>query len=154
MDTNKVKHLEMIMGIINRMSGNLFLLKGWAITLIIALFTLVARDYKLVYIVYSFCVFLIFWLLDGYFLSLERRYRALYDAVRQKPESEIDFSMKIGEFNTGKHTWLRSMFSTTLNIFYGILFAAMLIMIFMTHVSDIKIHVEWREAVAENTVSE
>jgi len=40
----KLKHLEMIQGIINRMAGNFFLLKGWCITLISALFALAANN--------------------------------------------------------------------------------------------------------------
>ena len=30
----KIKHLEMIQGVINRMAGNSFALKGWSVTLI------------------------------------------------------------------------------------------------------------------------
>ena len=33
---NKQKHLECLQGAINRTAGNLFLLKGWTITLIAA----------------------------------------------------------------------------------------------------------------------
>lgn len=38
--SDKQKHLEFLQGAINRMAGNLFLLKGWTITLIAALFAL------------------------------------------------------------------------------------------------------------------
>ena len=41
---NKLKHLEFIQTVINRMAGNCFLLKGWAITLVAALFALSAKD--------------------------------------------------------------------------------------------------------------
>lgn len=34
MDDHKVSHLEMIQGVINRMAGNSFALKGWAVTLV------------------------------------------------------------------------------------------------------------------------
>ena len=37
---NKIKHLEIIQGIINRMAGNSFALKGWAVTLIAGIFAL------------------------------------------------------------------------------------------------------------------
>ena len=40
MDDYKVKNLEMIQGIISRMSNNSFMLKGWSITLDIGIFSL------------------------------------------------------------------------------------------------------------------
>ena len=42
--SNKHKHLEFVQAAVNRMAGNLFLLKGWSITLIAALFALAAKD--------------------------------------------------------------------------------------------------------------
>ena len=36
---NKIKHLELIQGIINRMAGNSFMLKGWAVTLVAGIFS-------------------------------------------------------------------------------------------------------------------
>jgi hypothetical protein len=46
MEEKKLKHLEFIQGVISRMASNLFLLKGWTITLIAALFALAAKDSK------------------------------------------------------------------------------------------------------------
>ena len=40
----KIKHLEMIQGVINRMASNSFLLKGWTVVLVSALFALAAND--------------------------------------------------------------------------------------------------------------
>lgn len=91
--SEKHKHLEFIQMAINRMAGNLFLLKGWSITLIAALFALAAKDSNKLYVVVVYFPLFIFWALDGYFLSQERRFRALYDHVRKLPEDQIDFSM-------------------------------------------------------------
>lgn len=90
---NKRKHLEMMQAIIERMAGNLFFLKGWAITLIAALFALAAKDANPKYIVVAYFPVITFWILDGYFLHQERLFRALYDHVRKLDESAIDFSM-------------------------------------------------------------
>jgi hypothetical protein len=38
MDENKRKHLEFIQGVITRMNTSSFLIKGWTITLVSALF--------------------------------------------------------------------------------------------------------------------
>ena len=37
-------HLEMIQGVVNRLSHNSFLLKGWSVVLVSAMFALSARD--------------------------------------------------------------------------------------------------------------
>jgi hypothetical protein len=41
---SKLKHLELVQGVINRMAGNSFILKGWSVTLTSALFALAAKD--------------------------------------------------------------------------------------------------------------
>src|SRR5947199_3605432 len=96
---NKRKHLEFIQSAVGRMASNLFLLKGWTITLIAALFALAAKDANKVYFLIAYLPALMFWALDGYFLSQERRFRALYDGVRRLEESETDFSMDTSPFN-------------------------------------------------------
>ena len=37
MNEKKLKHLELIQGVITRMSGNLFTLRGWMITIVVGL---------------------------------------------------------------------------------------------------------------------
>lgn len=128
---NKRQHLEMIQGVINRMAGNLFFLKGWAITLIAALFALAAKDANLKYVVVAYFPVLIFWILDGYFLSQERLFRDLYDNVRKRDERDIDFSMDTREYKRNERNgWLRSMFSPTLLWFYGSLIIVMLVIMY------------------------
>lgn len=41
---NKHKHLELIQGVVNRMSQHSFVLKGWSITLVVAVVALNAKD--------------------------------------------------------------------------------------------------------------
>jgi hypothetical protein len=123
--SNKQKHLEFLQGAINRMAGNLFLLKGWTITLIAALFALSAKDSNQAYVSIAYFPVIVFWILDGYFLSQERKFRALYDQVRVLNESEIDFSMNTEPFKH-KHTWAGAMLSKTLATYYLSLAAIML----------------------------
>lgn len=117
---NKRKHLEFIQGIISRMAGNLFFLRGWTITLVGALLALFSKNNSPDYVFYFLIVVvLIFWILDGYFLSQERSYRDLYNHVRKLKEEEIDFSMDISEYQKyKKNSLIYSMFSLTLLIFY------------------------------------
>lgn len=128
---NKRKHLELIQGVISRLAGNLFFLKGWAITLITAIFALSAKiadsDYPLI----SYFLLIVFWVLDGYFLSRERQFRALYDDVRIKKEEDIDFSMDISKYINAKGTNFPSaLFSRTLVWFYGFLLVLIFIIRF------------------------
>ena len=69
--SDKQKHLEMIQGVINRFSTNSFLLKGWNVTLLSALFALSIRncDFNLVY--FAYIPTIILWGLDGFFVWQE-----------------------------------------------------------------------------------
>lgn len=126
---NKHKHLEFIQGAVNRMAGNLFLLKGWTVTLIAALFALAAKDANQLYVLVAYFPLFIFWTLDGYFLSQERRFRALYDYVRVLEESDINFSMDTRQFQKDiKNTWFGAMRSRTLVVYYGGLAFVMIIL--------------------------
>ena len=117
--SNKQKHLEFIQAAINRMSGNLFLLKGWGITLIAGLFALAAKDTNSAFLWIAVFPLIVFWALDAYFLSQERKFRALYDEVRQRKEEGIDFSMRLDSVKDGaRTTWLSALFSRTLIIYY------------------------------------
>ena len=129
---NKRKHLEFIQGAINRMAGNLFFLRGWTITLIVALFAFFAKETNTDFIFVVYFPVIIFWILDGYFLSQERLFRALYNHVRKLDEKEIDFSMNTSEYNEDKRNgWLRSMFSSTLLFFYLPLVGVMLLVTYL-----------------------
>ncbi len=130
---NKRKHLEFIQGIINRMAGNLFFLRGWTITLIAALLALFINGTSFNYIIYFLLVLVfVFWILDGYFLSQERLFRALYNHVRKLDEEKIDFSMNTSEYKKDKRNgWVYSMFSATLLFFYLPMVAIMLLIIYL-----------------------
>ena len=118
----KFKHLEFIQGIVNRLATDSFRLKGWTVVLISALIVLLVREGRIELAPVALVPVVIFWGLDGYFLWQERLFRALYDHVRQKEESEIDFSMDVSPFRTNRtRTWLGATFSRTLIAFYGAL---------------------------------
>lgn len=124
MDAGRLKHLEMIQQVITRMANNSFLIKGWSLTLLAALLTLALRDkiYPLLWI--SIVPVLMFWSLDGYFLRQERLFRKLYEKYRtQNQESVTDFSMNTSDFVSEVDSWLGVMFSITLFLFHGIVFA-------------------------------
>lgn len=134
---NKIRHLEMIQGIINRMAGNSFMLKGWAVTLIAGIFALASKDTDKLYFLVAYIPIVIFWGLDSFYLLQERLYRCLYDAVRKKSEEEIDFSMKpeVEESkDSGKYKWTSCIFSKTEMWFYLPLAVVCAGIIIITHI--------------------
>lgn len=125
----KLKHLEMIQSVINRMASNSFLLKGWSVVLVSALFALSAKEANIFFIYLAFFPALSFWELDGYFLWQERLYRKLYDKVRKMNASEIDFSMDTSTVSKEVKPWASVTFSKTLRIFHGTIIGAIVIVI-------------------------
>jgi hypothetical protein len=129
--SSKEKHLDYIQSAISRMASNLFFLKGWSVTLVAGLFALAAKDTDRLYMLLAYYPLLIFWLLDGYFLSQERRFRSLYDYVRVLPEEQIDFSMDTSFFKKDpRNSWLGATFSRTLLVYYAGLAVVMLVLMF------------------------
>ena len=111
----KLKHLEFIQGVINRLATDSFRMKGWAVVVVSALLVLLAREGRIEFAYIGFVPVLVFSGLDGYFLRQERLFRDLYDHVRVQDESKVDFSMATTGF---KRSWLGAIFSRTLSPFY------------------------------------
>ncbi len=124
----KLKHLELIQGVINRLAGNSFYMKGWTVVLLSALLVLVVREDQGDLSLLGLLPVLVFWGLDAYFLRQERLFRALYDRVRLIDEAEIDFSMDVGVVRADPRlTWIRALVSRTLIPFYGALTVVVII---------------------------
>lgn len=123
----KMSHLAMIQGIVNRLSQNSFLLKGWSVVLVSALFALAANDTNILFVYLAYFPAFAFWILDGYFLWQERLFRALYDYIRDLKEEEIDFSMDTSIVKDKVKPWGSVVFSKTLLIFHGTVFSSIVI---------------------------
>lgn len=109
----------MIQGVIDRLSHNSFLLKGWSVILVSALFALAASGTELLYIIVAYFPACAFWILDGYFLRQEKLFRKLYDYVRSLDEPDIDYSMDTSTYISQVGSWARVTLSNTLLIFHG-----------------------------------
>ena len=131
MNEKKIKHLEFIQNVISRMNSNSFLIKGWVITLVSALFALAANDSNINFVLITYIVIPVFWVLDGFFIATERKYRALYEYVAKKKEIEIDFNMNVSEYRNGNKMWIAGIFSKTLIPFYGISIVTTLIVMYL-----------------------
>jgi hypothetical protein len=124
---NKRAHLEMIQAVVNRMSVNSFLLKGWSVVLISALFALAAGDSEALFVYIAYFPAVAFWLLDAYFLRQERLFRKLYDRVRHLAETDVDFSMDTSVVDGDVAAWSAVVFSKTLLLFHGTVFGTIVI---------------------------
>jgi hypothetical protein len=127
----KLKHLDFIQGVINRLSTNSFLLKGWSVVLVSALFALSVNSSNVRFVMLAYIPAVVFWGLDGYFLALERAYRKHYERVRQKNPDEIDFSMDTSDIQEGLNEWAAATLSKTLIPFHGALLSAILVVMFL-----------------------
>ena len=97
----KLKLLEFIQGVINRLATNSFQMKGWSVVLVAAILVLLARENRLNAAFIALAPILAFGGLDGYFLHRERLFRALYDHVRTLDDAQIDFPMDVRLFKIG-----------------------------------------------------
>ena len=122
MKEDKIRYIELVQSIISRLANNSFLLKGWTITLIAAIFSLSDKIMKnFAFTIYFFI--LIFWILDSYYLYQERLYRELYNKVIEiRDEYAPLFSLKIDKKRNEKIiSFFKSFFSFTEVTFYLLL---------------------------------
>lgn len=115
----KLKHLEFIQSVINRMATNSFLFKGWAITVAAILSTYASTQSKDRIVILSVFVTVAFWLIDSFYLSLERCYRDYYEEVAAAKPNNTNLSMKLSA-GSNPSKWVNAALSRTLIIFYGV----------------------------------
>lgn len=89
MEEKKLKHLEFIQGVITRMNSNSFNIKTWMITIIAAFLAMYANSSNANYLIVASAPTLVFWLLDAYYLAMERQYRNLYNEVMRSDSTDM-----------------------------------------------------------------
>lgn len=122
---HRVKHLDLVEGVINRQAQNSFTIKGWSLTLSAGIFTyLLSQDTcSQVHPAAYFIVVLpaiVFWLLDAFYLRQERLFRCLYDDVRQDIGREKDqtsnrqlFDMDTSQYQPKQRYWRGALWGKT-----------------------------------------
>jgi hypothetical protein len=80
-DEDKRKHLELIQGVVGRLAGNSFSIKGWAVGLIAILGGFAAKDADPRFVFGLWLPMLCFWGLDAFYLREEKLFRKLYQAA-------------------------------------------------------------------------
>ncbi len=132
---NKIEHLNMIQEIITRMGNNSFSLKQWAVGIMIAIYAFAGENSHKAVIV-TIIPLVVFWILNSYYLMIERKFRCLYDEVRKKKEKNIDFNMnfnsvRVNMKNVSKYCLVKVAFSKTILPFYLVCIVTTLIIYFI-----------------------
>ncbi len=124
------KEIDLIQGCIFRMAQNSFMIKGWAFMIVTAFFALTIESVDL-FILCAIGIFilLVFWILDAFFLKMEKLYRFKYEwVIEERPKRNRDFFYNLNPYQS--ETWksgrkepsiLSVMFCKpyTLLMFYG-----------------------------------
>lgn len=121
-----LKHLEMLQGVITRMAGNSASLKNYCMTIAAAIIGLAAAIQKPEILYYTAPLVVIFGVLDGHYLRLERAFRDKFNSVRsaglaEKPDFLISPSWTAG------HGIMSGFWSWSVWLFYLPIVAVFLI---------------------------
>jgi hypothetical protein len=126
-----IAHLGFIQAVISRMGANSFLLKGWSVTLVAAIFALSAKDADHRFVLLAYFPVLVFWALDAFFLHQEKLFRKLYEEVAVGRQTSDHFSMDTTAVKDDVASIVVVAFSKTLLPFHGLIVLVVLFAMFV-----------------------
>jgi len=94
------KHLEFIQAVIARQAGNQFLIKGWSLTVVAAVYAFAASNHRPAVAVVGSLVSLLFGGLDVYYLRQERLFRSLWCATLEREGFSHVYTLDTTEFGS------------------------------------------------------
>ena len=114
MDTNenRIRYLEAIQGVINRLSNISFILKGWAVSLVAGLYALAASGSNQKYALIAYVPIAVFWFLDAYYLMMERQFCEIFSRNTDLSQQLEQFTIKRNKGNIV--IFAKSLFSITM----------------------------------------
>lgn len=123
------KHLELILNVVERHARNSFVLKGWSVTLVAAVFLLAVRGVEpALAMAAGLLPSLTFWALDAYYLRQERMFRALYNQIRKaEPNPAERFSLDARPFASQVPGWFRTLGATPVLWFHAAVLAVVIV---------------------------
>lgn len=127
MSAERLKYLEMLQSVINRMSSNSSTLKGWTVTLVVALVALAAKDGNAWFLAAALIPTIIFAGLDAYYLHLERGYRRLFDRAAASDPALPLFSLHRAAEDRGFHPWLKTAARPVVSAYYLAVVASLVV---------------------------
>lgn len=125
MQDGKKEYLQMLQEPICRMSTISAIFKGFAATIVAGISVISYSTTNVWVLALSFLPVLAFAIMDVYYLKLERKFRFLFDQVRQD-KHDIDFSMKLTNdpveiIRARARTW-DCLKSPSIYLFYPLMF--------------------------------
>lgn len=125
---SRIRYLEALQRVIDRLSNTSFILKGWAVSLVAGLMALASSGTNQRYILIIYIPIAVFWFLDAYFLMMERQYHDLFN-------KNTDLSLKLECFSIKRQKgdidlYAHAFFSITMLLTYIPLIAATVIIMF------------------------
>lgn len=112
---HKIKYLEMMQNIIDRMGRNSFAIKNWFVVALSGILTLMFSQGKTDVLWAGICLSAFLWVLDAYYLNLERKYRAKYTDALTGASPLFDMDISKIKKNT---PILKLMFSKSLSLYW------------------------------------
>jgi hypothetical protein len=131
-------HLSFVQGVITRMAANSLQLKTLSVTFTAAVFAYMGAVQAASGLVAigSIVAVVIFWILDARYLRLERLFRKLYDAIRER-KIAADFSMDFRPFVSQVSSTLRIGFSWSVLWVHAILAASLILLAATRYFTDL-----------------
>lgn len=128
----QIAHLGMIQGVIARMSSFSAGVKNFCVTISAGIIAVAFQKQIPMLIGAAIAVVLIFFLMDGYYLALEKRYRELYEKVAQRPLGQApDMSLKAKRLDLS--TYIAAARSISVFGFYALLLCGVLTLLFIAN---------------------
>ena len=132
-DESVRSYISFIQGVITRMATNSASCKTWCVTIISALTVLALDHDKPNALSVAFLPLGLFFLLDAYYLSLERDFITLQNAFVKKLHADTAVATDVFDFKPASGfghrvgSLISAVFSVSILPFYGILIAALII---------------------------
>jgi hypothetical protein len=124
MSEDERKYIDLLQSAISRMASNSFQLKGWSVGLGSVIIGLTAKDSRADLAWLALIPIAAFWLLDAFYLALERLYRKRYVAAvptlraAGAPAATL-YDMNVGSVSIG--IWLKAALSRSVLPLHGAL---------------------------------
>ena len=112
-------YLQTLQSLISRLNANSFLIKGWSVTLGSAFLGLAITTKSPTSAIFGLGPIFIFWLLDSYYLMIERRYRSLFIKAFNRNKTDDALLTFDHQSQASSHSLIDSAVSIPMLCFYG-----------------------------------